>query len=114
LFEEALELVQREEPGRKRVVEAIELLPEVLRAGRGAAGGEASRAVAERAHAGRDGAAPLIEIHADEVRALEGEVVVGRVDERAVKALHLDAASQGRGDDGSARSADVDVEALGL
>src|SRR5690606_20314517 len=63
LLEEALELVEAEEARGKRVVEAIELLPEVLGGGGGSPRGEATGAVAEGADAGRNGPPPLVEVH---------------------------------------------------
>ena len=109
LLEKSLERIEREEAGGERIVESIELLPQIL--GRGGARRQARHAAAKRAESGDDGAPPFVEIHAGEVPALERKVVVGGVEERAVEALHRKTTGERGGHGGAARRADVEIEA---
>src|SRR5262249_22657861 len=85
LLEEPFEGVEREQAGGQRVVEPIELLPKVF--GRWGSRREGVHAVSKRAERCDDGAAPFIEVHAREVRALERKVIVGGIEKGAVQPL---------------------------
>jgi len=84
-LEKALERVEREEPRRHRVVEAVELFPEILGGRRPR--GEALHAAAKSPNAGHDRAPPFVEVGPHQVRSFEGKVVVGRVEQGSVQAL---------------------------
>jgi hypothetical protein len=108
LFEKTLEGIEGEEPRGQRIVETIELLPEIL--GRRRARGEAVHTAAERAERSDDRAPPFIEIHAHEVRTLERKIVVGRIEQGAIETLHGQSAGERRRYRRAARRADVQIE----
>src|SRR5690606_11231325 len=111
VLEEALERVEREDPGRERVGEPVELVPDVeverlARRGRD----EVARGAERRS----PDPPPLLGVEAEEVVALEREHVVGRVEERAVEPERTEPAGEGRRDRGPRGAADDDVEVGGL
>ena len=70
--------------------------------------------MAQRRDRRNDGAAPLGQVDAQQVPALEAEVDVGGIEEGPVDSLHRLTAGQGRRHAGTRRAAEIDVEARGL
>jgi hypothetical protein len=85
-FQKSLERIEREETGGQRIVEPIELLPEIL--GGWGTRGQAVNAASKRTEAGHDGAPPLVEVHSRQVGAFEWEVVVGGIEQGAIEPLY--------------------------